>query len=141
MFSIEGGYYNLADIDEENVNYDVNGDGYENKLGLKDIKASGIALTGLASYPIADNLEVFGKAGIMKWEAESTIDEIDDYDAEDYVSDKSDLTQEVDGTDILLGVGASYQFTENLGIRGEYEYVGGDLEANIYSIGATFSSL
>ena len=45
-----------------------------------------------------------------------------------------------DGTDLTLGAGAEYKLDENWAVRGEYEHFNG-LDANMYSIGATFSSL
>ena len=69
--------------------------------------------------PVADNLEAFGKAGMIAWDSDGTDS----------------------GTDFLLGAGATYKMDENWGVRGEYERIGGDIKANMYSVGAVFSTL
>ena len=84
---------------------------------------TGMALAGVAAMPVGEQLEVFGKAGVMKWTDESVAG-----------IDRSD-------SDMLLGIGASYIMDNNWGIRGEYETVDGDIDASMYSIGATFSTL
>lgn len=114
--AVEGGYYSLVNAKEDVA-----------PNTTAEVTASGLGLAGVASYPVGDNFEVFGKAGAMKWEAEGKLTGF--------------ATQKDEGTDILLGAGATYKINENFGIRGEYENVGGDLDANMYSIGATFSSL
>ncbi|MBU0656324.1 MAG: outer membrane beta-barrel protein [Gammaproteobacteria bacterium] len=114
--AVEGGYYSLVNA-EETVAPGVDA----------EVTASGLGLAGVASLPVADDLELFGKAGVMRWDAERKVT--------GFPTDKAD------GTDLLLGAGATYMVGDNWGIRGEYENVGGDLDASMYSVGATFSSL
>lgn len=114
--AVEGGYYSLGTAKEE-----------VQPGTTAEVSASGVGMTGVASYPVADEVDMFAKGGIMMWEAEGKVTGFP--------------TQKEDGTDLLLGVGAAYKLDNNWGIRGEYEHVGGDLKANMYSIGATFSSL
>lgn len=92
------------------------------------IKITGMSASGLYNVPVAENLKVFGKVGAMTW------DLTDDNGYYGYFYDK-------DGTDILLGAGATYKFGDNWGIRGEYEHLGGELDAGMYSVGAVFSSM
>lgn len=99
MFGLEGNYTNFGE--------DV----------------TGLGLAGVAAMPVGEQLEVFGKAGVMKWTDESVSG-----------TERSD-------SDMLLGIGASYIMDDNWGIRGEYETVDGDIDASMYSIGATFSTL
>lgn len=114
--AVEGGFYSLVDA-EETVAANT----------TAKVNASGLALAGVASFPVADNLEVFGKGGVMAWKAEGKLTGFPN--------------QKTNNTDVLLGAGATYMLGDNWGIRGEYENVGGDLDASLYSIGATFSSL
>ncbi len=114
--AVEGGYYSLFNTEEEVTSGTT-----------AEITASGLGFAGVASFPVSDDFEVFGKAGAMNWEVESKA--------------TGTTTRKEDSTDLLLGAGATYKINDNFGIRGEYENVGGDLDANIYSIGATFSSL
>lgn len=114
--AVEGGYYSLVNA-EETVAPGVDA----------EVTASGLGLAGVASLPVADDLELFGKAGIMRWDVEGKATGFP--------------TEKADGTDLLLGAGATYMVGDNWGIRGEYENVGGDLDASMYSVGATFSSL
>lgn len=96
---------------------------YHNLYKKDNVKATGISGAGLYKMPVSDDIEAFGKAGFMAWEASNAT---------------SGGT--ADGTDVLLGAGATYKIDDNWGIRGEYEHVGGDLKANMYSLGATFST-
>lgn len=93
------------------------------------IQATGMSASGLYNVPVAENLKVFGKAGVMAW---SLTDEHEGYYS--YFYDK-------EGTDFLLGAGATYKLNENWGIRGEFEQIGGPLDAQMYSVGALFSTL
>lgn len=133
-FAVEGGYYSLGDSKEtlKASEGTISSDG----------SASGLGLSAVASLPVVDKLEVFGKAGLMKWQSEGTI----------VVTPTNSTTSqtasaEVDGTSLLLGVGASYKITDNLGVRGEYERFTRqdineeDRDVGILSVGATFSTL
>jgi opacity protein-like surface antigen len=91
--------------------------GYYNMIGTQTAKLTGIGASAVYSMPVADKIEAFGKGGAMMWEGGSS-----------------------DGTDLLLGAGASYKMDDNWALRGEYEHVGGELKAGMYSVGATFSS-
>ena len=106
-----GGYEITSDLAVEGA--------YHSIISTESAKVTGISAAGLYSMPVADNLEAFGKAGLMAWDSDGT----------------------ASGTDFLLGAGATYKMDENWGVRGEYEHVGGDLKANMYSVGAVFSTL
>ncbi|MEN9503475.1 MAG: hypothetical protein RI964_2760 [Pseudomonadota bacterium] len=90
------------------------------------LENTGMSLAAVGFYPVNPKTEVFGKAGFMTWEANAYVDG-------DYAATARD-------TDLLLGVGAGYQLDDNWGIRGEYERVGGNLKADTYSVGTTFST-
>ena len=115
-FAVEGGYYKLADINKSNAFGDT----------LK-LQASGVAISGVASMPVAPKIDLFGKLGMMQWDAKGTIN--------GKTFDKDD------GTDVMAGVGLNYKITDTLGIRGEYEHIDGDVGSDMLSAGATFSTL
>ena len=113
--SAEAAYHKIGVVDKALSNGD-------------DLKLTGLSASGVYTMPVADKLSAFGKAGFMAW----------DSNAVRVRADKT--TTPLDGTDVLLGAGATYKLDDNWGVRGEYEHVGGDLKANMYSVGATFSS-
>ena len=112
--------------------------GVNNVANPASIESSGTALnvSGVASTEIADNINAFGKMGIASWTRKSTVA------VENVGTSGATLSQEIkdDGVDLSLGAGAEYKVDDNWGIRGEYEHFNG-LNANMYSVGAVFSSL
>ncbi|WGZ92480.1 MAG: porin family protein [Candidatus Thiothrix putei] len=115
--AIEGGYYNL-----------FSNDGVSASTSEKStVKGSGLALSTIGSYAVDDKTSLSGRVGIMAWDAEANTNGIP--------------VNGMNGTDILLGVGAGYKLNDHWQLRGEYEHVGGDLEAKIYSLGTTLSTL
>ncbi len=136
--AIEAGYYNLG---KEEGDYDTTNYG---KLH-SSAEATGVGVTGVYSQPVAENLEVFGKLGAMFWNVEGEVSRT--------VNDvKRSVKDEEDGTSVLFGLGASYQFNDNWGMRGEWERYtaeyknvkkGEDSEEDIdiLSAGVTFSTL
>ncbi|MEB4593022.1 outer membrane beta-barrel protein [Candidatus Thiothrix sp. Deng01] len=115
--AVEGGYYNI-----------FNNDGTDATTGKEAVvKGTGIAMSTIGSYSINDTTSLTGKVGLMAWRAEADL--------------AGTRTSAMDGTDVLSGVGVGYKLNDNWQVRGEYEHVGGDLDANMYSAGATLSTL
>lgn len=100
-------------------------------------KATAIGVAGVASAPLTDSFNLFGKAGFAAWEAEKA-GVIENVTIRNVKQDVKTNTK-TDGVDLSLGAGAEYKINDNFGIRGEYEHFNG-LNANMYSIGATFST-
>ncbi|QTR49223.1 porin family protein [Candidatus Thiothrix anitrata] len=115
--SIEGGYYNIIDAKKEIA-----------PGADADVAVTGLGLAGIASFPVSDDVEIFGKVGVMKWDIEAKVTGVP-------------TSINSDGTDLLVGAGGMYKMDENWGVRGEYERIGGDIKANMYSVGAVFSTL
>lgn len=111
-FAIEGAYQNLF-----SGRYTDPDDGKSYKL-----ESTGLSASALGIYSLKDNLDLFGKLGFLAWEA------------------RSNGTAAADGTDMLLGGGIQSKINDNLGLRGELEYVGGDLDSTNYSAGLTYST-
>lgn len=95
--------------------------------------ATGFGVSGVASAPVSDELNVFGKIGVLAWERKSIATVAGIADAA--ITRQADT----DGVDLSLGAGAEYRINDNWGIRGEYEHFEG-VSANLYSVGATFST-
>jgi len=73
-------------------------------LGLPGaIDASGWNVYAVGNLPLSESVDLFAKAGIVAWEADSIIDGI--------------LVDTADGNDLALGFGASWDAGESLGIR------------------------
>jgi OOP family OmpA-OmpF porin len=93
---IEGGY----------IDFGKPNDSFAGQNGVID--AEGWSLYGVGALPLGDTVELFGKAGVISWDADSIVDGL---------SVGAD-----DGNDLALGVGASWNVTERLGVRAEYDW-------------------
>ena len=135
--SVEGAYLHLgeretgATLPGATATTNIN----PNPVTIKS-KATGVSVTGVASAPLSDELSIFGKMGAVFWDNEDSITVKNASNTQ--VLKEAKVTS--DGTDLTLGAGAEYKLDENWAVRGEYEHFNG-LDANMYSIGATFSSL
>jgi OOP family OmpA-OmpF porin len=93
---IEGGY---VDFGEPN-------DQFQGFRG--EIDASGWNLYGVGNLPLTDGVDLFAKAGIVSWNADSIIDGI--------------LVDTDDGNDLALGFGARWNVNESFGFRAEADW-------------------
>ncbi|MEZ5477225.1 MAG: outer membrane beta-barrel protein [Thiolinea sp.] len=117
-WAFEGGYHNLLS------------DRSSSSTQRNDVTALSLSVLGIMALddfnidaiPYSDQLEVFGKLGMAAWNSES------------------DFLRYNDGTDFLLGGGAQMKLNENVGVRGEMEYIGGDVDSTNYSAGLTYST-
>ena len=92
------------------------------------VEVSGMNLSGVLSAPVSPQLTLFGKAGLFLWEAE----------ARD-ITGGAPFFGSQDGTDLSFGIGASYAFAPNMGVRAEWEFFdSADADANLLSIGIEF---
>ena len=93
--------------------------------------AKGVSLMGVASTSVADNIDVFGKLGVLHWKRDSWI-------TTSVSSSPSSITTDT-GNDLAVGAGASINVNENIAVRGEVEHFS-DLDVNFVSLGASFST-
>jgi len=78
-------------------------------LGLPGkIDAQGYTLYAVGRLPLAESVELFGKAGVISWDADSIVD--------------GSLVGADNGDDLALGFGASWNANGTLGLRAEYEW-------------------
>lgn len=97
-FGVEGSWLDFGNLSE-------------NVAGIAqvDINADGFDLFAVGSYPVSDKLDLFGKAGMVSWDASTSLDGVDQ---------GSD-----NGEDLALGIGVRFNTDSNFGIRGEYEWL------------------
>ena len=105
---------------------------------------SGIYAAGVAFMPVAPRTEVLAKAGVMRWNQKNKVSKTE---IEDPIGgDNQSTSTSESGFGGLLGVGAQYQMTDNLAVRGEYERgfgIGKDsnkTDPSLLSVGAVFST-
>ena len=110
--SAEGSYVTLGDLHKNGENSDV----------------SVIAAHGVASMPLTEKFDVFGKLGVMRWS-----------------SDNTDGGQ--DGFGVAYGVGAKMHMSETTNLRAEWEKYPGietssseDTDINMLSVGVELAT-
>ncbi|MGB0846101.1 MAG: outer membrane beta-barrel protein [Thiolinea sp.] len=115
-FALEAGYHSLLDTRSSSTAADID-------VSALSLSAMGItSIQGLDFMPGNKDLELFGKLGMAVWDS------------------KVNHAAVVDGTDFLLGGGAQMKLNDNLGLRGEMEYIGGDVDSTNYTAGMTYST-
>jgi len=102
--SVELGYTNLGEVSEGGV----------------DVEATGWEVIGLYKFPVANQLSIYGLAGIAMVEAEASF---------------LGVTVSDDSTELTFGVGAQYDFSRNMGLRAQWQRYGADEDIDVISIG------
>lgn len=125
-FKAFGGYQFHPNFAVEG-NYTVFGDTEDRVAGVKtevEFDTFGLSLVGIA--PIAERFDLFAKLGIAFWDAEVKAFGLSDDD---------------DGTDLSYGLGARFNFNEQVSVRAEYEGIDvDDLDrTDFLSIGIEFN--
>ena len=146
---VEGGYINFG---ESSATGDLMSGPENRRVDQGDIvsssELSGIYAAGVAFMPIAPKTEILAKAGVMRWNQENTYKQtVLDNGVPDPEDERNLSTSTSEsGFGGLLGVGAQYQMTDNLAVRGEYERgfgIGKDsnkTDPSLLSVGAVFST-
>lgn len=118
FLSLEGGYTNLGILRIKTTTT-----GPSEKLTL-DIKPDGFEFSGLAKYHFNDKALVYGRVGILSWDAKGTV-------TGSLGSASATLGS---GTDVTLGIGFEYN-----PIRIEYQYYKlGDADVNTFHVSYVF---
>lgn len=81
------------------------GKGEDNATPPNTFASSGPTIAGTAILPVIERWDVFVKAGLLFWEAETT----------------GTSRQEANGTDPFYGIGTTFRFTEHTGISLQYQ--------------------
>jgi OOP family OmpA-OmpF porin len=103
FLAVETGY---ADLGEFTSELEVAGTPVNDKTRVR-----GPLLEAVVSLPIAGGLSVLGKAGGIYWSLE-----------QDFVVAGVPQSDSNSGVEMVLGLGAQYQFNRHFAIRAEYEY-------------------
>lgn len=133
--AVEGAYIDLGEAESDGVIPVIPGVNSVANAASLSTNSTGFNVSGVASTAATDELSVFGKAGLMAWNKDTTAI------VQQVGATGATVTQESsnDGIDLSLGAGAEYKINDNWGVRGEVEHFDG-LNANLYSVGATFST-
>ncbi|MGB5598977.1 MAG: outer membrane beta-barrel protein [Thiothrix litoralis] len=133
--AVEGSYIDFGDATTSGTIPVIPGlNAVPNATALSS-SATGFNVSGVASVAATDEVNLFGKAGMMMWDKKTAVT------IQNVGPTAATVTQETstDGVGISLGAGAEYKINDNWGIRGEVEHFDG-LNSNLYSAGATFST-
>ncbi|HWM42885.1 MAG TPA: outer membrane beta-barrel protein [Burkholderiales bacterium] len=122
-FGLEVGYVDLGE-----VSYSGTTDAFGPIEPVTDGKVEvwGLNISAIGALPVTEQFSVFGKLGLFFWDAE----------ANDTTGGLPFSAQD-DGADLSFGVGLSYNFTRNLGVRAEWEMFQkvSDADASLVSVG------
>jgi OmpA-OmpF porin, OOP family len=117
-FGVEGAYIDLGDARYSGTFAGVPVTGGK-------VEASGYTISALVSYPVSDEVAVFGKLGLFTWE----------WTASDTTAGRAFETSER-GNDVAFGVGAAYHFGRHFAVRAEWErFKLDDTDADLLSVG------
>jgi|GEM_PF-2370483 len=121
-FAVEVGYLDLgsvsADLDNTTV---VNGARLDAE-GQAQLDATGLMASALISIPIGDRLSLFGRLGVLAWDADlsaSASGTIRLGNRSITFDDLSEDGRSRSGQDAAYGAGVRFGFNENLAIRAE----------------------
>ena len=126
-WKVFGGYKVMPNLAFEGAYIDFGTETNDDETA--EISFKGVSLMGVASTSVTDNIDVFGKFGVLRWKGDAWSGE------SGYEVDAS-----ATGTDLAIGAGAQVGVTDNIAIRGEVEHFD-DINVNLFSLGASFSTL
>ena len=110
--SVEGAYVDGGEPEAKNSgSYD--GYSYSERLSM-DVQA--LVATVVFTLPIGDRFELFAKPGIAYWDSTTRYE----FSVEGFGNDS--ISFDDSGSAFFLGAGAGFNFSENLGVRLEYEW-------------------
>ena len=116
-FALEAGYHNFGDFEQD---FTINGVRHRAKLS-----ADGYTLGVQGSYPVANKVDILGRAGWFFWDGEAEINNVSQASPEE--------------TNPYLGLGLSYAFTDSFSVNGDWTHY--ELEStnsDVFSIGFQF---
>ncbi|HEU4923406.1 MAG TPA: outer membrane beta-barrel protein, partial [Burkholderiales bacterium] len=116
-WKILGGYRFTRNLAVEVGYTDFGEQSASRPAGTVTFEATALEVVGVGSLPVADRFSVYGKIGMYRG----------DTDANDTAFGGGSASDS--NTGLTFGIGGQYDFTKNLGIRGEwqrYADVGGD---------------
>lgn len=131
-FKIFGGYQfnpyfglELAWVDLGTAKYSGSFSGFPVTGG--SVKTQGFNFSAVGTYPFGSGFAVFGKVGAFAWESK-----------QNDVTAGTPFSNKESGGDVSFGVGASYDFTKNIGIRAEWERFKAVGDIDLLSVGLAY---
>ena len=129
--AIEGAYVDLGEVDGDfTVTAPLPG------AGKSVVEVDGFTVLGIGQYPVLEQLDIFAKVGAYFWDAEGRI-------TLNSGASQAAFETDEDGTDLVYGAGAAWNFTEHLTVPAEWERysdVGDDdNDVDFLSIGIEFN--
>ncbi len=121
-FAVEGGYSNLGDF-SSSINFFGN-------TTTTNAETSALYIAAVGKMPINDKVHLRGRIGLAFWESD--------------VSTTSNIfgttSNSFDGTDLMFGIGASYQMSNKMNLIVDYTSFDLDgADANSLSVGVQFN--
>jgi OOP family OmpA-OmpF porin len=86
-------------------------------------KANAWELVGLAKFPVGNRVSLYGLLGLAKVDSERSVFGVRTSD---------------DSTELTIGFGAQYDFSPQLGVRGQWQRYDTDQEIDVFSIGFVY---
>jgi OOP family OmpA-OmpF porin len=118
-FGVELGYTDLGKVE-------ASGGGV-----TASVETTALELVGVGSYPVNNQFSIYGKLGL--------------YRADSKGRSNIGLSADETNTDLTFGLGVQYNFTSNLGVRGEWQRYssvgGGDIgesDVDVLSVGLVY---
>ncbi len=72
------------------------------------VEVTGLSVSAVGFLPVSDNVDLFGKIGLMSWDADVGL---------------GPYTGDDDGSDLLFGFGATFYLSDQFALRGAWEFV------------------
>jgi OOP family OmpA-OmpF porin len=116
-FALEAGYHDFGDFEQ---NFTI--DGAQGKAKLSD---DGFTLCAIGSYPVADRIDIFGRAGMFFWDGDAEINNVSQATPED--------------TNPFFGAGLNYAISSQFLVSADWtRYELESANSDVYSIGFQF---
>lgn len=93
--------------------------GYGRLIDKGNVEANALELVGVGSFPVGNQFSLFGKLGVANIEVD--------------VPGRSE-----DKTELTYGLGAQYDFTPKLGLRGQWQRYDTNEEVDVLSVGIIY---
>lgn len=104
------------------------------------LKAGGMDMAALIGLPLNDSILLFGKVGVVDAKVESNL-------TASAPANSASGSDSVYSVRPLVGVGAIYKLTQNVDVRGDYDYVSGlgsssktgQMDSSMFSVGVAYN--
>ena len=120
-----------VDVGEASATYVATAPTAATLAASADGTAVSAAVVGI--YPLGERVEIFGKIGLYRWDVDGTATAV--VGGASVSASDSD-----DGIDVMFGAGVGYNFTDNIGVRIEWERYNdlSDADVDMFSVGAVY---